>query len=160
MFKLQHADPLPSLNDTLTFPSGNLPDPNECLIVYFWSVSCPACLETIHTLREFTNSHGRDRVDVIAIHMPRSERETDLEFLRERIDSLNLDYYILIDNEHKVGERFGVDGWPFYFVFDRERRLRFRSKGEFGFKMAQRSIERMLGVEASASSELSAEARS
>jgi len=50
-----------------------------------------------------------------------------------------------MSNDHAIGDRFQTTGfWPYYYLFDAERKLRRRAAGGNGFSLVESVIERFL----------------
>ena len=47
-------------------------------LIHFWSVSCHLCKEAMPQVNQFRDEY-KDQLNVIAVHMPRSEDDLDLE---------------------------------------------------------------------------------
>lgn len=115
------------------------------LLVQFWAISCPICKVNMPSLLRFLESYKNEGLQLLSIHMPRMEADTDIEKVREVAWELALTGPCAIDNTHTVGDLFQTGGvWPCYFLFDATGRLRSRAAGQLGLKMAENSLKRML----------------
>lgn len=47
-------------------------------LIHFWSVSCHLCKEAMPQVNQFRDEY-KDQLNVVAVHMPRSEDDLDLE---------------------------------------------------------------------------------
>jgi len=118
-------------------------------LVQFWAVSCPVCKMNMPSLLRFLETYRDDGLQLLSVHMPRMEADMDVAKVRAAADELALTGPCAIDNAHTVGDLFQTGGvWPSYFLFDAGGKLRSRAAGSLGLKMAESSLKRMLGSEA------------
>ncbi len=101
-------------------------------------------------LQQLTETYADKGLRLVSIHMPRMESDMDVEKVKAAMEEMGLTGPCAIDNDHVIGDRFETGGvWPCYFLFDAEGKLRSRAAGALGLKMAENSLKRMLGTEAS-----------
>lgn len=117
-------------------------------LVQFWAISCPICKINLPRLQEFLETYREQGLQLISVHMPRSEADMDVEKVKAAVEELGLTGPCAIDNDHALGDRFQTGGvWPTYFLFDAEGKLRSRAAGALGIKMAENSLKRLLELE-------------
>ncbi len=116
-------------------------------LVHFWSVSCGTCKENMPRLQELRDTLAERGLQVVAIHLPRYEADTDAEAVREAVTTYNIIEPCAIDNEHRLRDAFKNDNGyvPAYYFFDAEGKMRCFAAGENGLKMVVPAIERALG---------------
>ncbi len=51
-------------------------------LIHFWSISCGLCKEAMPNVNEFRDKY-KDQLNVIAVHMPRSEKDLDLDEIKK-----------------------------------------------------------------------------
>lgn len=119
-------------------------------IVHFWAVSCPLCKSNLPKLQQLIEANAPHGLKAVSIHMPRFEADTDVEKVIAAVKELDLTGPCAVDNQHTLGDRFGVVAWPSYFLFDRECKLRSRAAGQLGIKMAANSLARLISLEGAA----------
>jgi thiol-disulfide isomerase/thioredoxin len=116
-------------------------------LIHFWAVSCYICKNNMPTLQEWKRTYG-DKLNVVAVHMPRNEGDLDTDKVQAIISEFALEEPVAVDNEHTVGDRFQTSGiWPHYFLFDAEGKLRGRSAGDAGLKMMEATLTRLMTTE-------------
>ncbi|MGB8509694.1 MAG: redoxin domain-containing protein [Pyrinomonadaceae bacterium] len=117
-------------------------------LVHFWSVSCGICKENMPRVSEWRDSRAGDGLRVVAVHMPRYEADTNVEDVREAINTYNITEPCAVDNEHKLRDAFGNEqGFvPAYYLFDAEGKLRSFAAGERGLSMVSAALERLLAT--------------
>ncbi|MFD3447753.1 TlpA family protein disulfide reductase [Microbacteriaceae bacterium 4G12] len=132
-----------TLNDTVT-REGLIGD--ALTLIHFWSVSCHLCKEAMPEVNELRDEYD-DRLNVVAIHMPRSEDDLDLVVIEKVAESHDIIQPILVDNNHTITDTFENKYVPAYYVFDKEGKLRHFQAGESGMPMLRKRLERVLNEE-------------
>jgi len=118
---------------------------NKPTLIHFWSVSCGLCKEAMPNVNEFRDRY-KDRLNVIAIHMPRSEKDLDIEEVKRVAAEHEITQPIAVDNKHGITEAFENEYVPAYYVFDEEGNLRHFQAGGGGMKMLTKRVNRVLGM--------------
>ncbi|OQM46376.1 thiol-disulfide oxidoreductase [Anoxybacillus sp. UARK-01] len=138
---------MPTLNGATAYVNGTVT--NEDLIgkkptlIHFWSVSCHVCKEAMPQVNEFRNRY-KDVLNVVAVHVPRSERDLDIDLVRRTAEEHGMTQPILVDNEHHITDAFENQYVPAYYVFDAEGKLRHFQAGGSGMKMLEKRVNRVL----------------
>ncbi len=117
-------------------------------IVHFWSVSCGTCKENLPRIAQWREGRKEQGLRVIAVHMPRYEADTDVEGVRDAIETYSITEPCAIDNEHKLRDAFQNDqGYvPAYYLFDAEGKLRSFAAGERGLDLLKAPLDRVLAT--------------
>ncbi|MCW1928033.1 TlpA family protein disulfide reductase [Bhargavaea beijingensis] len=112
-------------------------------LIHFWSVSCGLCKDTMPHVSEIRDKYV-GRLNVIAIHMPRSKEDNDPMKIREAAAAHGITQPIFVDGARKLTEVFGNRYVPAYYVFDTGGRLRHYQAGEGGMLLLEKRIIRLL----------------
>lgn len=112
-------------------------------LVHFWSISCHLCKEAMPQVNEFRDRF-KDKLNVVAVHMPRSENDLNVEEIKQVAGEFGITQPIFVDSEHKLTDAFENQYVPAYYVFDREGRLRHFQAGGSGMKMLEKRVNRVL----------------
>ncbi len=112
-------------------------------LIHFWSISCHLCKEAMPLVNQFRDQF-QGRLNVVAVHMPRSENDLDIEEIKKAAAEHGITQPIFVDSEHKLTEAFENQYVPAYYVFDREGRLRHFQAGGSGMKMLEKRVNRVL----------------
>jgi thiol-disulfide isomerase/thioredoxin len=115
-------------------------------LIHFWSVSCGLCKEAMPEVNEFRDEY-EDELNVIAVHMPRSENDLDVAVIEAMAMGHDISQPIFIDSEHKLTDAFENKYVPAYYVFDAEGKLRHFQAGGSGMNMLRKRVNRVLGKE-------------
>ncbi|MBS4189041.1 TlpA family protein disulfide reductase [Bacillus sp. FJAT-49705] len=112
-------------------------------LIHFWSVSCHLCKEAMPQVNKFRDDY-KDKLNVIAVHMPRSEDDLNLELIKQVAAEHGISQPIYVDSEHKLNEAFENQYVPAYYVFDKDGNLRHFQAGGSGMKMLEKRVNRVL----------------
>lgn len=138
---------MPELNGATKWLNGEVAK-NELIgekptLIHFWAISCGLCKEAMPNINEFRNQY-KDKLNVVAVHMPRSEKDLDIDKITKAAEEHNMSQPIFIDNEMKLTDAFENDYVPAYYVFDSEGKLRHFQAGGGGMKMLLKRVNRVL----------------
>ncbi|WP_288581843.1 MULTISPECIES: TlpA family protein disulfide reductase [Lysinibacillus] len=112
-------------------------------LIHFWSVSCHLCKEAMPDVNNFRDQY-KDELNVVAVHMPRSEADTDLDTIKAVAAEHDIVQPIFVDSEMKLTDAFENQYVPAYFVFDKDGLLRHMQAGGSGMKMLEKRVNRVL----------------
>jgi hypothetical protein len=117
-------------------------------LIHFWSMSCGMCKDNMPRVAAWRDTLKERGLRVIAVHMPRYEADTDVEGVRDAIDSYSITEPCAVDNEHKLKEAFQNDhGYvPAYYLFDEKGKLRGFAAGEHGLDLLKATLDRVLAA--------------
>ncbi|WP_088033577.1 redoxin domain-containing protein [Evansella clarkii] len=141
--------PMPELEGATTWFNGEVSKSDlmggKPTLIHFWSISCGLCKEAMPDVNEFRDKY-KDKLNVIAVHMPRSEKDLDLDEIKKVADEHDIVQPIFVDNQHKLTDAFENQYVPSYYVFDEEGQLRHFQAGGGGMKMLTKRVNRVLGI--------------
>lgn len=117
------------------------------VLVHFWAISCYMCKDALPLLNEWRETYKDKGLKIIGIHMPRSEKDTDIDAAKAAIEQYKLIHPVAIDNEHALVDLFENQHVPSYYLFDGDFKLRHYQAGEKALPMVKRRLHRILGIE-------------
>jgi thiol-disulfide isomerase/thioredoxin len=120
--------------------------PGKVTLIHFWAVSCHICHETMNDIVGMAKRYESDGLQVVALHMPRYETDTDVEKVRQDVQDYQMFQPIGLDHGHAITNRFENEYVPAFFVFDREGQLKFRAAGDRGLQKVEPKIREALGL--------------
>lgn len=140
-------EPMPELEGATEWLNGQL-SKSELIgerptLIHFWSVSCYLCKEAMPQVNQFRDEY-KDKLNVLAVHMPRSEEDLNLEEIKKVAQEHGITQPIFVDSEHKLADSFENQYVPAYYVFDKEGKLRHFQAGGSGMKMLEKRVNRVL----------------
>lgn len=112
-------------------------------LIHFWSMSCHLCKEAMPNVNEFRDEY-KDDLNVVAVHMPRSPKELDVDDVKRVADEEGITQPIFVDSDHKLTDAFDNQYVPAYYVFDASGQLRHTQAGGGGMKMLTKRVNRVL----------------
>ena len=139
--------PMPDLSGATAWLNGEV-SKNELIgskptLIHFWSVSCGLCKEAMPEVNAFRDQYKKE-LNVIAVHMPRSEKDMDLTDIKEVAAQHDITQPIFVDNDMKLTDAFDNQYVPAYYVFDKDGQLRHFQAGGSGMKMLEKRVNRVL----------------
>ena len=113
-------------------------------LVHFWAISCGICSEQMPQIVKWRETLEPRGLRFVGVHMPRSERDTEVDRVKEAAADYGLTHPVAIDNEHTITDLFENKFVPAFYLFDAEGHLRHYAAGEHGIGMLEKSMERVL----------------
>jgi len=115
----------------------------KATLFHFWSVSCELCKKGIPRMNQLRDTY-KDELHVIAVHMPRSKKDLDVEQVLTVAKEYNMTQPVFVDQDHILTDAFDNDYVPAYYVFDQQGQLRHRQAGGGGLSMLEKRLKRVL----------------
>jgi hypothetical protein len=94
-------------------------------------------------VNNFRDQYQKD-LNVIAVHMPRSEKDMDIGDIKKIAAQHDITQPIFVDNELKLTDAFDNQYVPAYYVFDKDGQLRHFQAGGSGMKMLEKRVNQYL----------------
>ena len=145
--------PMPALEGATEWFNGSAEDAlkeieGRPVLIHFWSLSCDMCKENLPRVSEWRDKYAPAGLQLIAVHMPRYPADTDVAAVRAAIAEHGIIDPCAIDNEHKLRDAFlNEKGYvPAYYLFDAEHKLKSFAAGEYGVKVMEPALERLMGA--------------
>lgn len=119
-------------------------------LVYFWSVGCDDCKESIGRVAEFRDGYEAAGLRVVAVHTPHAPSDEDTETVRDCVTTCNMTEPCAVDNEHKLSAAFEHEPAvaPAFYLFDADGRLVEYASGTNGLETIAPALSRLLGASA------------
>ncbi len=112
-------------------------------LIHYWSISCHLCKEAMPQVNQFRDDY-KDKLNVVAVHMPRSENDLDIEEIKKVANEHGITQPIFVDSQLKLADAFQNEYVPAYYVFDKDGQLRHFQAGGGGMKMLEKRVNRVL----------------
>lgn len=109
------------------------------VIVDFWATWCPPCREEIPHLIKLHETYGEKGVVIWGVGLDEEMK------LRAFADEQAISYPVLVGDQ-SIGQKYGVQGIPTTFIFDKQNRIAFKHVGFSQGMQAQfiKEIEQLL----------------
>lgn len=112
-------------------------------LIHFWSISCHLCKVAMPSVNELRDDY-KDQLNVMSVHMPRSEKDKNMDEIKQVAEEHQITQPIFVDDELKLTEAFENQYVPAYYLFDRNGQLRHFQAGGSGLKMLEKRVIRVL----------------
>jgi thiol-disulfide isomerase/thioredoxin len=140
-------EPMPELTGATAWLNGEVTKEDligeKPTLIHFWSISCHICKEAMPQVNQFRDQY-KDKLNVVAVHMPRSENDLDIEDIKRVAAEHGITQPIFVDSDHKLTDAFENQYVPAYYVFDKDGNLRHFQAGGSGMKMLEKRVNRVL----------------
>ena len=140
-------DEMPELEGATTWLNGEVTKHiligDKPTFIHFWSVSCSLCKEAMPKINAVRDLY-KDELNVIAVHLPRSEADLDVEQVKKVADRYHITQPIFIDHKHKLTDAFNNEYVPAYYIFDKNGKLRHYQAGGSGLKLLTKRLQRVI----------------
>jgi thiol-disulfide isomerase/thioredoxin len=147
------GSPLPSFAGATEWLAGSADEAlhdaeGRPVLIHFWSVSCGMCKDNLPRVAEWRENYASAGLVTIAIHMPRYPEDTNVDAVREAAGKYAITEPLAVDNEHKLRDAFqNENGYvPAYYLFDGQHKLKSFAAGEYGTKVMEPALERLLSA--------------
>ncbi|MBU9720517.1 MULTISPECIES: TlpA disulfide reductase family protein [Bacillaceae] len=141
--------PMPSLDGATEWINGEVTRDeligDKPTLFHFWSISCGLCKDAMPNINEFRDEY-KDKLNVIAVHMPRSEKDLDMNEIKKVVAEHGITQPVYVDSKHTLKDAFENQYVPSYYVFDEQGQLRHFQAGSGGMKMLTKRVKRVLGI--------------
>lgn len=112
-------------------------------LFHFWSVSCDMCKGAFPQINQLRDDY-RGKLNVIAVHMPRSSDDLNMDVVEDVAKEYDIIHPINIDNDHRLTDLFSVNYVPAYFIFDEMGKLTYYQSGNSSIRTVLRRIDRLI----------------
>ncbi|MBT2678394.1 TlpA family protein disulfide reductase [Bacillus sp. ISL-35] len=112
-------------------------------LIHFWSISCHLCKVAMPMVNELRDTY-KDKLNVMAVHMPRSEQDMNMDEIKQTAEEHQISQPIFIDDELKLTNAFENQYVPAYYLFDKDGLLRHFQAGGSGMKMFEKRLIRLI----------------
>jgi len=112
-------------------------------MIIFWSMSCPACLEHLPLMQRWKMEHADAGLKLVAVHVPYAQSGSDAIRVKQLLQSRQITLPCALDNELSVSREFQTENiLPYYFMFDKNGKLKSRAASEAGLKLLTSALMR------------------
>ncbi|MCM3768669.1 redoxin domain-containing protein [Neobacillus niacini] len=140
-------EPMPELNGAVEWLNGQVTREGlvgtKPTLIHFWSISCHLCKKAMPQINQFLDDY-RDQLNVIAVHMPRSENDLNIEEIKHDASLHGINHPIIVDSNMTITAAFDNKYVPAYYIFDKNGQLRHFQAGGSGKTMLEKRVIRLL----------------
>lgn len=124
----------------------------KVVLVDFWTYTCVKCLRALPYLRSWWARYGDMDFILLGIHIPVFDFEKDPGTVARAVRDLEIDWPVVLDNEHANKANFAIDRWPAVCLVSAEGNIVYRHLGEGNYRKTEENIRALLGLGAGAGS--------
>ncbi len=117
---------------------------NKIVLIDFWTYTCVNCLRTLPFLKEWDQKYKSKGLVIIGVHTPEFEFEKKKKNIEDFVDTLNLSYPIVIDNDYEIWDDFENRYWPAKYLFDKSGEIIYQHFGEGDYIETEMAIRKAL----------------
>jgi thiol-disulfide isomerase/thioredoxin len=114
------------------------------VLIDFWTFGCYNCRNTLPFIKSWHDRYADKGLTVIGVHSPEFDHERKAANLRREVESLDIHYPVVSDNDFKTWNAYDVSAWPTMFLIDKYGRIRWIHVGEGKYDEAEREIQKLL----------------
>lgn len=118
-------------------------------VLLFWTRDCINCKRNLGYWNNWAKTYRGTDVSIISVHTPETRYENSVQGTRRFAEAHGLMFPILVDNDEKTWNAFGVQSWPTEILIDKRGQVRAEYAGELNwqgsgeYKMVQAKIEQL-----------------
>lgn len=116
----------------------------KVVLVDFWTYTCINCIRTFPYLSEWYNKYKDSGFVLLGVHSPEFEFEKKKENVLEAVHKYNLEYPVVLDNNHETWNAFQNRYWPAEYLIDVDGNIRYHHFGEGRYTETERAIQQLL----------------
>ena len=121
----------------------------QVVLIDFWTYTCVNCIRTFPYLRQWNDKYRSSGLFILGVHTPEFEFEKLLENVTNAVDSFEIEYAIVQDNDRRTWNAFRNKVWPGKYLIDKDGYIRYQHLGEGDYQQTEQTIRQLL-VEAGA----------
>ena len=116
----------------------------KVVLIDFWTYTCINWLRTVPYVRAWADKYRDQGLVVIGVHSPEFEFEKNLANVRQAVQTMNIDYPVAVDSDHKLWRAFNNEYWPALYFVDAQGRIRHHQFGEGEYERSEKFIQQLL----------------
>ena len=117
------------------------------VLVEFWDFCRVNSLRTLPYLKAWHERYADRGLRVVSVHTGGYPWSRDPELVRTAVERLGIEHPVLLDEELKVWDDYGVEGWPSRYLWGPDHTLFSFQHGEGGYQETEREIQDLLGID-------------
>jgi peroxiredoxin len=123
----------------------------KVVVLLFWTRDCINCKHNLGYWNDWAKKYAGTDVAVLSVHTPETRYERAPAATARFARTHGLRFPILVDNDSRVWNAYGVQSWPTEILIDKQGRVRAEYAGELNwegsgeYKTVQQKIEGLRG---------------
>ncbi len=116
----------------------------KVILVDFWTYSCINCQRTLPYLTAWHEKYKDHGLEIVGVHSPEFEFEKKYENVKRAVEKWNIEYPVVLDNEHATWNAFRNRYWPAKYLVDIDGYVVWSHFGEGAYDEAEKKIQDLL----------------
>ena len=116
----------------------------KIVIVNVWTFTCINSLRPLPYLHAWAEKYKDSGLVIVGVHAPEFEVEKDVVNVRRAVAEQGVNYPVAIDSDLQIWKALKNRGWPAFYFFDGNGRIRHQHYGEGGYDISERLLQRLL----------------
>jgi len=116
----------------------------QVVVIDFWTYSCINCIRTFPYLKAWDERYRKDGLTIVGVHAPEFPFERDPDNVAEAIESNEIRYPVVQDNEFSTWNAYANQYWPAKYYVDAEGNVRYAHFGEGDYEEQEQVIRQLL----------------
>jgi thiol-disulfide isomerase/thioredoxin len=112
----------------------------KVILVNFWTYGCYNCQNTLPYVRQWWNSYQDDGLVIIGVHTPELEWERPLENVQQAVNSEEIGWPVVIDNDKLIWRSYHNRYWPRFYLIDHTGHIIYDRIGEGAYDTTEQRI--------------------
>jgi cytochrome c biogenesis protein CcdA/thiol-disulfide isomerase/thioredoxin len=114
------------------------------VVIDFWTYSCINCIRTLPYLKAWDERYRKDGLTLLGVHTPEFPFERDPGNVEEAIESNEIRYPVVQDNEFATWNAYANQYWPAKYYIDADGNVRYVHFGEGDYEEQEEVIRQLL----------------
>jgi thiol-disulfide isomerase/thioredoxin len=117
----------------------------KVVLVDFWTYGCINCRNTLPAMRSWWDSYRDKGLVIVGVHTPEFAHEHELENVRAAIESEQIGWPVVQDNNYQIWRAYGNRYWPHFYLIDHRGLIIYDHIGEGAYDRTEQKIAEALG---------------
>jgi len=119
-------------------PKSNKPAlAGKVTVIHFYAFGCGNCIRNLPHYNQWRKHFPSSTFQVIGIHRPETERERQIDKVKEKAAEAGMDYPVAIDNDSLMWDAWANHTWPSIYLLDKNGYVRYWWYGELNWQGAE-----------------------
>ena len=119
-------------------PEATLPDiAGKVTVIHFYAFGCGNCIRTLPYYNQWREHFPASVFQIIGIHRPETERERQIDKVKEKAAEAGIKYPVAIDNKSLMWDAWANRIWPSIYLIDKNGYVRYWWYGELNWQGAE-----------------------
>ena len=117
---------------------------DKVVLIDFWTYTCVNCIRTLPFIKEWHDKYKDEGLVIVGVHAPEFEFEKLEENVKMAVDEWDIEYPVVLDNDHETWNAFLNRSWPAKYLIDKDGVIRYTHFGEGEYTETEDEIRTVL----------------